>query len=307
MRVGPFQELAPLPAAEPAVGIHRVPRRRWFEWRRPSGWRAEAAMTMAANRDHRLVSCGYPLSASTSAIPGAWRPPHLLGGRTSVSTKVVVSPALASAPSRPRWRLCPGRPHARRCAPDACGRILASFASGSCGWVQSSFEPFFLRVRSKRANSARVGVERPGLGQPGQKCVVALEAVSRRTMLRSPHWRGDPSWHRCRPGAPPPDVASASRAQHPRTAWWVRGQQATGGATASSGPAGPRGGRRPRLQRVGRRPCDRSSAGQSSRATAAGNTGPAPDSAGRPRPRHAHCASTNASNPASSSTRFSRS
>jgi hypothetical protein len=35
------------------------------------------------------------------------------------------------------------------------------FASGSCGCVQSSFEPFFLRVRSIRAKSARVGVSMP--------------------------------------------------------------------------------------------------------------------------------------------------
>ena len=35
------------------------------------------------------------------------------------------------------------------------------FASGSLGCVQSSLDPFFGRLRSKRANSARVGVAMP--------------------------------------------------------------------------------------------------------------------------------------------------
>jgi hypothetical protein len=39
--------------------------------------------------------------------------------------------------------------------------ILVIFASGSCGWVQSSFEPLFFRFRSIRARSARVGVSMP--------------------------------------------------------------------------------------------------------------------------------------------------
>ena len=39
--------------------------------------------------------------------------------------------------------------------------IFVIFASGSCGWVQSSFEPFFFRFRSIRARSTRVGVSMP--------------------------------------------------------------------------------------------------------------------------------------------------
>jgi hypothetical protein len=39
--------------------------------------------------------------------------------------------------------------------------IFAILASGSCGWVQSSFDPFFFRFRSTRARSARVGVSMP--------------------------------------------------------------------------------------------------------------------------------------------------
>lgn len=39
--------------------------------------------------------------------------------------------------------------------------IRVIFASGSRGCVQSSFEPFFGRFRSKRASSARVGVAMP--------------------------------------------------------------------------------------------------------------------------------------------------
>ena len=35
------------------------------------------------------------------------------------------------------------------------------FASGSCGCIQSSLDPFFGRLRSKRASSARVGVDMP--------------------------------------------------------------------------------------------------------------------------------------------------
>jgi hypothetical protein len=39
--------------------------------------------------------------------------------------------------------------------------IFVILASGSCGCVQSSFEPFFCRFRSIRAKSARVGVPMP--------------------------------------------------------------------------------------------------------------------------------------------------
>ena len=81
----------------------------------------------------------------------------------SVSARVVVSPALASCTVTPTMA-----PVSRSTACSAvCARcvrpsfIFAIFASGSCGWVQSAFEPFFFRVRSNRPNSARVGVDRP--------------------------------------------------------------------------------------------------------------------------------------------------
>ena len=45
--------------------------------------------------------------------------------------------------------------------------ILAIFASGSCGCIQSSFEPFFLRFRSIRARPARVGVLMPAAAASG--------------------------------------------------------------------------------------------------------------------------------------------
>ena len=49
-------------------------------------------------------------------------------------------------------------------------------ASGSCGRVQSSFEPFVFRFRSIRARSARVGVSMP---EPAQLCQEVLIALAR--------------------------------------------------------------------------------------------------------------------------------
>ena len=61
-----------------------------------------------------------------------------------------------------------GHAHHDPCGQVACSAVCAKwvrpsfslviFASGSCGCIQSSLDPFFLRVRSKRASSARVGV-----------------------------------------------------------------------------------------------------------------------------------------------------
>ena len=52
------------------------------------------------------------------------------------------------------------------------------FASGSCGWVQSSFEPFFFRCRSRRARSARVGVSIPDAWRElPQEVLVAFPGV----------------------------------------------------------------------------------------------------------------------------------
>ena len=99
--------------------------------------------------------------------------------------------------------------------------ILAIFASGSCGWVQSAFEPFFLRVRSNRANSARVGVERPDASASRvQKCVVALARVPPHD---APHRRiGFQRRGIDADRAPHHQRSVGQSLQHPRnTAWWV--------------------------------------------------------------------------------------
>ena len=54
------------------------------------------------------------------------------------------------------WNLRGGHGRSR-----ATSFIFVIFASGSCGWVQSSFEPFFFRLRSTRAKSACEGVSIP--------------------------------------------------------------------------------------------------------------------------------------------------
>ena len=56
------------------------------------------------------------------------------------------------------WKAYPSR--ALPCGPDGCDRPSSSriFASGSCGCIQSSLDPFFGRFRSSRSSSARVGV-----------------------------------------------------------------------------------------------------------------------------------------------------
>ena len=85
------------------------------------------------------------------------------------------------ARSRPRPHPSPDPPHARLCGRDACGRpfILVIVASGSCGCVQSSFEPFFFRLRSMRARSARVGVSIPeAWASFCQEVVIALARVA---------------------------------------------------------------------------------------------------------------------------------
>src|SRR6202023_4251502 len=57
--------------------------------------------------------------------------------------------------------------------------ICAIFASGSPGYFQSWFEVFFLRLRSRRASSSRVGVAIPDdLRETGQELLIALRAVA---------------------------------------------------------------------------------------------------------------------------------
>ena len=163
-----------------------------------------------------------------------------------------------------------------------------------------------LRVRIVRVGPVRVrallfaGPVEPGqlgarrrreagrLGQPGQKCVgssrpcpaarcSASPRFQRRGIdaSRAPHHQRGVGQSLQHPGSSLPDGSGQSRRVL---------------STASSGPAGPRpGGRSPEsvleAQRCATRSLVPSPALQSSRATAAGNTGPAPDSADRPRPR----------------------
>ncbi len=58
------------------------------------------------------------------------------------------------------------------------------FASGSFGCVQSSLDPFFLRFRSNRARSARVGVAIPDASASWVSHASYAAPVSRRTRLR---------------------------------------------------------------------------------------------------------------------------
>ena len=107
----------------------------------------------------------------------------------------------------------------------------------------------------------------------------------------SPHWL-PASWHRSPPCAPRPawrrPVAATPTYTPPGGS---RGQSGDGCATASSGPAAPRAPRSPRTRgcSANRRRATRlpvpSPTLRSSRAAAADKSGPAPDSAGRPRPR----------------------
>ena len=81
----------------------------------------------------------------------------------SVSMLVVVSPSSASctvtATTAPVSRSTACSALCAKCVRPSF--IFVIFASGSCGCVQSSFEPFFFRFRSRRAKSARVGVSMP--------------------------------------------------------------------------------------------------------------------------------------------------
>ena len=86
--------------------------------------------------------------------------------------------------------------------------------------VQSAFEPFFLRVRSNRANSARVGVVRPDVRPAGSETrrssrpYPAAQCSHRRIGFQR---RGTMPTVR-----PTTSVASASRCNtHVNTAWWV--------------------------------------------------------------------------------------
>ena len=100
---------------------------------------------------------------------------------------VVVSPSSASCTVTPTTA-----PVSRSTACSAvCAKCVQPsfffviFASGSWGCVQSSLDPFFLRFRSNRASSARVGVARPDASASRVSHASYSSPVSRRTMLRS--------------------------------------------------------------------------------------------------------------------------
>ena len=99
--------------------------------------------------------CGSSTSACASSTCSA--------AAIAVSTIVVVSPS--SAPCTVTATIAPvSRSTACSALWARCVRpsfIFVTFASGSCGFVQSLFDVFFLRFRSSRAKSSRVGVSMP--------------------------------------------------------------------------------------------------------------------------------------------------
>ena len=94
-----------------------------------------------------------------------------------------------SPPGSRRARPRPGPPRARPCGPGACvpSFIFVIFASGSCGFCQSSLLALFFRFLSSFARSSRVGVSMPlslasRSGTPGtpRRCRAARWSAWRR-------------------------------------------------------------------------------------------------------------------------------
>ena len=135
----------------------------------------------------------------------------------SVSRLVVVSPSSASctvtATIAPVSRSTACSALCARCVRPSF--IFVIFASGSCGCVQSSFEPFFFRFRSSRARSSRVGVSMPdACASCVRKLLIALagiaphDAAQRRIRFQRRRIDADRlALHQ---------LASARRSQHPR-------------------------------------------------------------------------------------------
>ena len=242
MRVGPFHQLAPLPqqpfpacASDPPVGWH-TPRPARLPERRPVPSAAVRLRRRSCADERRSQT--RPV-VSLAVIPSCQRRPPRSPARQNASTCSAAVTSVSDQGRRvARTRVLHRHAHdgdsfqVRRacpravCAHDACGRtlILAIFASGSCGWVQSSFEPFLCAGPVEPGQlGARRRREAGRLGQPGQKCVVALARVPPHSCSAFHSALSLPaSWHQCRPCAPPPawrrPVAATPRVN---TAWWV--------------------------------------------------------------------------------------
>src|SRR5262245_53257498 len=136
-----------LPVASPPIGLGDV-----------------TADTDRFEVDERLITVVALVADDLfDAVPVGQHRLDLLGRFNQCLGLVVVFPSSASCTVTPTIA-----PVSRSTACSAlcakCVRpsfILVIFASGSCGWVQSSFEPLFFRFRSISARSARVGVSMP--------------------------------------------------------------------------------------------------------------------------------------------------
>ena len=226
------------------------------------------------------------LSATTSAIPGAPTASTCSAGdervdqgRRVARTRVrTVTPTMAPV-SR--------RPHARRCAPDACGRPSSWRSSRPDRAAGSSprIEPFFFGEPGQLgARRGREGTPRPAGSESVEPRPYPAAQCS-----ASPHWL-PASWHRCPPCAPPP-AWRRPVLQHPgkHCLMGLEVNQATGADSVewSGGASWPGASRNVRCS-ASRRRATRSlvpnPALQSSRATAV-EIPARRDSADRPRPR----------------------
>ena len=83
-----------------------------------------------------------PSGCSTIVVVSPWSAPCSVTATTAPVSRSTACSALWARCVRPSF-------------------IFVTFASGSCGFIQSSFDVFFFRFRSSRAKSSRVGVSMP--------------------------------------------------------------------------------------------------------------------------------------------------
>ena len=184
----PFTALAQqvLPASAPnapPVGVDGRPRRRLSPPATPPAVRLRqvTADSQLGQRHQGLVAVISRIADHLGEAGPAGRTASTCSAAViNVSTIVFVSPASASCTVTPTTALVS---RSTACSALCARRVRPSFmrvivASGSCGCVQSSLEPFFGRLRSKRASSARVGVAMPDASaNPAQERLVALARV----------------------------------------------------------------------------------------------------------------------------------
>src|ERR1700704_2506968 len=172
------------------------------------------------------------ISASSSGVgTAAFASSICSAAAMTVSMIVVVSPWSAScrvtATSAPVSRSTACSALWAKCVRPSF--IFAIFASGSHGYIQSSFEVFFLRLRSRRARSSRVGVVIPdAYARPLKKLLIARpgvaahdaphgrvrlehDAVNRDRLALEPARRHQPLLHPCEDGAVTLEVDDAPR------------------------------------------------------------------------------------------------